>query len=171
MADSSKLLNYKQLAAKDIPDINLYMDQVITLIENTLDNYKKDEDQKLITKTMVNNYVKSEIIDKPIKKKYNKDQIMQLIMVYHLKNILNINDVDILLKYFMGQLEGSTEKLYEIFLSAQKEVFDELLENCGDDYDHSSEMKIHKKLKVLLTADINKRVLEEYIYSNINKKE
>ena len=57
---------------EELPDIELYMDQVITFIENNLSIYPFINSEKIITSSMINNYVKLNLIPKPIKKKYNK---------------------------------------------------------------------------------------------------
>ena len=77
----------------DIPDIDLYMDQVTTFMETKLSSFKRNKDDKILTKTMINNYAKAKIFPSPVKKKYNKNHIMMLILIYHLKYMLSINDI------------------------------------------------------------------------------
>ena len=78
------------LVSKDIPDLDLYMDQIMTLFETHLANNKKNEEDKLLTKTMINNYSKAKVIT-PVKgKKYTKEQILQMLIIYQLKNNLSI---------------------------------------------------------------------------------
>ena len=73
------------ITSKDIPDLDLYMDQIMTLFETHLANHKKNEDDKLLTKTMINNYSKAKVIT-PVKgKKYTKEQIIQMLIIYQLK--------------------------------------------------------------------------------------
>mgnify|MGYP000834552717 CR=1 FL=1 len=58
----------------EIPNIDLYIDQVVTLLENYLSNYIKSDNEKddnIVTKTMINNYVKHGVINPPVNKKYN----------------------------------------------------------------------------------------------------
>ena len=73
----------------DIPNIDLYMDQVTTYLGDKFKVTKRHEDDKLMTKTMINNYVKSHLLPSPEKKKYSKDHIMALIMIYFFKNIIS----------------------------------------------------------------------------------
>ena len=57
----------------DIPDIDLYMDQVTTLIDGKLRSTTRNPgDDKILTKTMINNYTKNDLLPPPIKKKYSK---------------------------------------------------------------------------------------------------
>ena len=85
------------LVSKDIPDLDLYMDQIMTLFETHLANNKKNEEDKLLTKTMINNYSKAKVIT-PVKgKKYTKEQIIQMLIIYQLKNNLSIQEIKELL--------------------------------------------------------------------------
>ncbi|MDO5813207.1 MAG: DUF1836 domain-containing protein [Bacillota bacterium] len=85
------------LISKDIPDLDLYMDQIMTLFETHLANNKKNEEDKLLTKTMINNYSKAKVIT-PVKgKKYTKEQIIQMLIIYQLKNNLSIQEIKELL--------------------------------------------------------------------------
>ena len=81
---------------EDIPNIDLYMDQVTTFMDKALGKHKRFEEDKILTKTMINNYTKAKIFPAPIKKKYSKTHIMLLIMIYHLKSVLSIRDIGVL---------------------------------------------------------------------------
>lgn len=100
----------------DIPAIDLYMDQIITLIEDKYAPNKRREGEKLLTKTMVNNYSKEGLI-KPIKgKKYSKEHILQMLVIYGLKNTLSIGEVKQVLRglYAQEHFDGKAlEKCYE----------------------------------------------------------
>lgn len=79
---------------EEIPNIDLYMDQVLSYIEGILSIYIKDEtSENLITKTMINNYVKQELIEPPVKKKYNRLHIAELFVICILKQVYSINDI------------------------------------------------------------------------------
>lgn len=86
------------LEIEDIPNINLYMDQVTTFMDEALRSYKRNPEDKILTKTMINNYTKAKIFPPPEKKKYTKHHIMLLVIIYHLKTILSMHDIGILLK-------------------------------------------------------------------------
>lgn len=103
---------------EDIPNIDLYVDQVTTFIESQLSSMKRNEDEKILTKTMINNYTKNHVLPSPDKKKYSRDHVLMLILIYYLKSFLSIKDIQLLLepvteKYFGTESELSFYELYE----------------------------------------------------------
>lgn len=89
----SVLKDVESFHIDDIPNIELYMDQVTTYLNDKFSASKRYEDDKLLTKTMINNYAKSRLLPPPEKKKYSKDHLITLIMIFFFKNVLSINDV------------------------------------------------------------------------------
>ena len=81
----------------DIPNIDLYMDQVTTFMDEHLRSSKRYEDDKVLTKTMINNYAKNNLLPPPVKKKYSKEHVLVMIFIYYFKNILSIKDIETLL--------------------------------------------------------------------------
>ena len=78
----------------EIPKIDLYLDQLVCLLEQYLSNYiKNDDSEKIITKTMINNYVKHNIINPPVNKKYNKEHMAYLFVIFILKQIYSIDEI------------------------------------------------------------------------------
>lgn len=109
----------------DIPNIELYMDQVTTFMEEHLAKTKRYPEDKVLTKTMINNYAKNDLLPPPVKKKYNKDHVMILILIYYFKNILSIKDIDTLLnpiteKYFDTEGEFQLKDVYEEICESEK---------------------------------------------------
>ena len=82
----------------DIPSIDLYMDQVTTFMEAHLKNTRRTSDDKVLTKTMINNYTKNHLLPPPEKKKYSKDHILLLILIYYYKNVLSLQDIQAVLQ-------------------------------------------------------------------------
>lgn len=122
-----KLNTINYVKPEVIPNIELYMDQVTSFIEDQLSDSKRRSDDKLLTKTMINNYTKNNLLPPPIKKKYSKEHVLCLIFIYYFKNILSINDIRTILgpitdKYF-GNKEGlNIEDVYnEVFRIEQEE--------------------------------------------------
>ncbi len=106
---------------QDVPNIDLYMDQVTTFMDQHLESTKRYSEDKLLTKTMINNYTKNDLLPSPVKKKYTKDHMFLLVFIYYLKNILSITDIQALLHpltemFFSGKGEVSLEEIYrEVF--------------------------------------------------------
>ena len=105
----------------DIPNIDLYMDQVTTFMEKELASSKRHEDDKILTKTMINNYAKNNLLPSPVKKKYSKEHIYILTFIYYFKNILSISDIQKMLNPLTEKFfdEGSKPDLDYIY----KEIF------------------------------------------------
>ena len=112
---------------EDIPNIDLYMDQVTTFMDKCLAQYKRYDDDKVLTKTMINNYTKAKIFPAPVKKKYSRTHLMLLIMIYHLKSVLSIKDIGILFQSALSEpnklkQEKMIESIYKGFVSLQKQT-------------------------------------------------
>ena len=114
------------IMSKDIPDLDLYMDQIMTLFETHLANNKKNEEDKLLTKTMINNYSKAKVIT-PVKgKKYTKEQILQMLIIYQLKNNLSIQEIKELLTPIY-ESDTDLSLLYDHFIDI-KQVMNQQLQ-------------------------------------------
>ena len=96
----------------ELPNIDLYMDQVLNYIENSLKDYIKS-DEKFLTKTMINNYVKHGILQPPINKKYNKLHIAELFAICILKQVYSISEIKELIA--LALKTNSAENSYNKF--------------------------------------------------------
>lgn len=130
------------IRAEDIPDIELYMDQVTTFMEQKLKNTTRNpETDKILTKTMINNYAKNDLLPPPVKKKYGRNHVLLLIFIYYYKNVLSIADIRSLLaplteRFFDAEGDMGLEKIYdEIFDLQDKEV-----ERLKEDVIHKFQM-------------------------------
>ena len=109
----------------EIPNIDLYMDQVTTFMEKQLESTKRYPQDKILTKTMINNYAKNDLLPPPVKKKYSKEHVLILIFIYYFKNILSIRDIDLLLKpltekYFGKDADFDLSSVYEEVCQMEK---------------------------------------------------
>lgn len=89
--DSLARIDY--IKPEELPNIDLYMDQVTTFMDDRLSISKRHSEDKVLTKTMINNYAKNNLLPPPVKKKYSKEHLLTLIFIYYLKNILSIGDI------------------------------------------------------------------------------
>lgn len=127
---------------EEIPNIDLYMDQVTTFMDEHLASAKRNEEDKVLTKTMINNYTKNHLLPPPVKKKYTREHVLMLIFIYYYKNILSIKDIETVLKplkekYFSGEGATSLSSLYEEVCRRGKEQIGPLKENIRDVYEKS----------------------------------
>lgn len=109
----------------DLPNIHLYMDQVTTFMDAQLESTKRHPQDKILTKTMINNYAKNRLLPPPEKKKYGKEHLLLLIFIYYFKNILSINDIQSLLgpitnKYFENKDGWNLKDIYTEVFSMEK---------------------------------------------------
>ena len=107
---------------EDIPNIDLYMDQVTTFMDTQLSSTKRYADDKILTKTMINNYAKNKLLPPPEKKRYSREHLLMLIFIYYFKSLLSFRDIEelfkpITAKHFTGH--GSSLSLEDIY----REVF------------------------------------------------
>lgn len=121
LEDWSQLLSAYHIPRwEELPDFDIYMDQVITLLERYL-NILQDGKSTLITSAMVNNYVKLKLIPKPVKKRYQKEHIAYLIAITLLKQILSISEVRDGISY-QASISG-THMAYNLFCEEQEKAF------------------------------------------------
>lgn len=124
---------------EDIPNIDLYMDQITTFMDNQLEASKRHEDDKILTKTMINNYAKNDLLPPPEKKKYSKEHVLTLIFIYYLKNILSISDIQSILnpitENYFGKKDGfDMEDVYNEVFNLEHEESQKLLKDLGKKY-------------------------------------
>lgn len=128
----SKLKNIDYIKPEDIPNIDLYMDQVTTFMDDQLASLKRFEDDKMLTKTMINNYTKNHLLPHPVKKKYSKNHMYMLIYIYYLKSMLSISDIkeiiNPLVEKFFDAGEDDEVNLTKIY----ETIFD--IENANSSY-------------------------------------
>ena len=142
------------IEVEDIPNIDLYMDQVTTFMDKCLAQYKRYDDDKVLTKTMINNYTKAKIFPAPVKKKYSRTHLMLLIMIYHLKSVLSIKDIGILFQSALSETntmkqEKMIESIYRGFVSLQKQTITYLTDAAEGKPDES----FYGKESILMYSD------------------
>ncbi len=110
----------------DIPNIDLYMDQVTTFMDSRLRSGARNPgDDKVLTKTMINNYAKNDLLPPPVKKKYSKEHVLLLIFIYYYKGVLSITDIQTLLgpiteHFFQNGEKFDLESIYQEVFNMEK---------------------------------------------------
>lgn len=125
---------------QDIPSIELYMDQITTFMDKHLSGNKRYDDDKILTKTMINNYSKNNLLPPSNKKRYSKDHIILLIYIFYLKNFLSINDIQKLLKpmtetYFASDTEFTMSDIYNDLFQLETEYGVKVRQSIYDVYE------------------------------------
>ena len=122
----------EHIRPEELPNIELYMDQVTTFMEQRLKTASRNpEDDKIMTKTMINNYVKNHLMPPPDKKKYSKEHMLLLIFIYYFKGFMSIGDIQTLMEpltkqYFGEDKDFKLEDIYREVFSMEKEEIDSL---------------------------------------------
>lgn len=171
----------------EIPKIDLYMDQVTTFMDEYLQPSKRYEDNKTLTKTMINNYSKNKLLPPSNKKKYSKNHVILLIFIYYLKNILTISDIQSIIqplveKFYEKEETIDLEEIYREILLYEKEQGKNLVKDVIKKYNLSKEAFQDIKDKeekeflsqfayvCMLSYDIyvKKRMIEKIIDTSLN---
>ena len=142
----------------ELPNLDLYLDQTVTLLEKYLQNYIGNKDEKIITKTMINNYVKAGLMKAPKKKKYNRTHIATVFVMCTLKQIYSINDI-----YELILLAIKTTRInhaYNQFCTAMEKAI--ALTFAGEQYTDEDNMTSEKYLlKNVVQSFANKLYVEK----------
>ena len=181
--------NIDYIDPEDIPNIDLYMDQVTTFMDEHLQSSKRFDNDKILTKTMINNYTKNDLLPPPVKKKYTKEHMLLLIFIYYFKNFLAINDIksilDPITEKFFNENDGlSLENIYEEIVKLAHENVNSQLrdiirklkksDEVFEDIEDPEEKKTLAKLAFIcmLSFDVwvKKNIIENIIDDTLGQK-
>ena len=129
---------------EDIPNIDLYMDQVLTFLDQELGTVREVNEDKAMTKTMINNYTKNQLLPPPEKKKYSRDHMLNLIFIYYFKNFLGLKDIKSILDPINEKYYGDSEGLdffdiYSDMVGYERKVTKEVTKDIIKKYNMSRE--------------------------------
>ena len=158
-----KLQKIDYVKPEELPNIDLYMDQVTTFMDSQLASTKRHEDDKILTKTMINNYTKNNLLPPPVKKKYSREHLLLLVFIYYFKNILSIKDIETVLaplteKYFPDGSSFELADIYKEVCKIEKEQLDSIKENVTATYEKSAETFTH------LADGEDKEILQQFAF-------
>ena len=122
---ASRIRSLDYIKIEDIPEIDLYMDQVIKFMDDHFASLKRYDGDKMLTKAMINNYTKNKLLPSPDKKKYGTDHMLLLIFIYYFKNVLSIKDINSILTPLIENFFSKQDK--DVSLS---DIYDEVFEVC-----------------------------------------
>ena len=136
-----------RIPAEDFPDIELYMDQITTFMNTRLEKTRRYPEDKILTKTMINNYTKNHLLPPSVRKKYAKEHLFMLIFIYHLKHMLSINDIQAMLnplsdRFFSPEDESSLtlQEIYDKTVSLCGERHPDILNDIRDVYEKTKDL-------------------------------
>ncbi len=175
----------KQLMVEDIPKIELYIDQVIQLFEEVFEDTKRNKEEKILTKTMINNYAKGKLFYPIPNKKYSRNHIMLISMIYQLKSVLSINDVKMVLEGINEkamQRDWNLENFYAGFLELQQhnvETFKDVVDKQSEaaarqasDMDDTEELEEVLLIASLVhTSNLYRKAAEKMIDELVERRE
>lgn len=171
----NNLTNYSLPDWKTMPDIDLYMDQVMTYLERELAPLVVEGQEKMITTWMINNYVKGNLLPSPVQKKYSKEHLGYMFAICSIKQILSISDIALLFNYVREKQQDATD-LYKFFRTTQAEMINSIanetinkiqtfLGNNEEISDLESEEYLHNLvLKLAIEAEVKKIIANKILY-------
>ncbi len=179
------------ISLDELPNIDLYMDQLTSFMDERLKKTTRYPDtDKILTKTMINNYTKNDLLPPPVRKKYSKDHMILLIFIYYCKSILSINDIRTLMeplrqRFGMDDDDFNLDDIYGTTYELQNEELMPAIEDIRKKYERAlltyQDIEVpeeeRKKLQMLsfitlLSYDVYvKKLLIEKILDNIRDDE
>jgi len=162
LVEDVKINNF--ITLEDIPDIDLYMDQVIQLFENKLGYLKRNEEDKILTKTMINNYSKGNLFMDIKNKKYSKNHIILIILIYELKSVISIPDIKVAFNNIVKSYDENSEDKIDLENLYKKHL--KMISKNDDDIKEEI-LNITKELENL-NAEEEKLLLLTYLAAKAN---
>ncbi len=140
----ASLSQIQYIRPEDMPDIDLYMDQVITFMDGEMQAMKRSPEDKVLTKAMINNYVKNKLLPPPERKKYSKEHLLTLIFIYYFKNSLSMEDIRNVLgpladRYWHAGDYPSLEEIYTAVFSLEDAEIQKVKDSIQDTFILSQE--------------------------------
>ncbi|MFU0833612.1 MAG: DUF1836 domain-containing protein [Oscillospiraceae bacterium] len=163
--------NSKPVEWNRLPEIYLYMDQVLTYMNKQLQLYARDENSNLLTSSMINNYVKDGVLPRPDKKRYSREHLAILTVICMLKQVLSIQDIAALTKKL--RLNASQSEIYDQFCSAQtaamKDVCDRIRSTSQQSEADLTRLAIELSIEANARRTAAERILSELAKSAENQ--
>lgn len=150
---------------EELPNLDLYLDQVVTFIEDIFQDYLASGDEKVLTKTMINNYVKQGVLSAPEKKKYNKTHVASLIAICIFKQIFSISDIAALIRLAMDSTD--TASAYNQFCIALEKAIAFVFE--GTAFEDQFEMNPERYLLKNAVLSFAHKLYVERTYLSVHR--
>lgn len=150
LVEKFKELNLQnQLKLEEIPELDLYMDQVTQLFDSKFNGSKRNEEDKALTKTMVNNYAKGKLLMSIKNKKYSKEHLILMSLIYNLKGGLSIGDIKSSLNNIVTTFENGEKypirELYSLYLNQYNEDLNDVEKTIEEKFNNIENMMLNEK--------------------------
>jgi hypothetical protein len=146
-----------------LPEIYLYMDQVLTFMNKKLRLYAREDDEAVLTSSMINNYVKVGVLPRPEQKKYSRDHLAVLLVICMLKQVLSIQDIDALIRTLLR--DASRSEMYnrfcEVQAAAMQEVCDRVEKSAPQGEAELTRLAIELSVEANARRTASERILSE----------
>lgn len=171
--DNSNLNEYKMWAENalkhklprwnELPEIDYYMDQVIEYMEQKLSFFVIEDASKLISPSIINNYVKQKLIPSPIKKRYSREHIANLLMICILKPTMAIGDIQCMIN---SQLDkDNLETVYNRFCSNQETITEDIFDKEPNFFTNFSNESLSMiSMNMSIESNVTKLLADKIIY-------
>lgn len=170
---SQEISEYRTPTWESLPQIPLYLDQVVSYLESQLQSLLVDEDEKTITPSMINNYVKKRLIQPPEKKKYGPNHLARLLAIYTIKQILPINKIAQFLHHFVR--EENTEEVLAEYCQRQDQALGSVAQRLQRELESADEEHLEELLRGLILEFVLEanamRMAAEYIIGVLEEPE
>ena len=161
---TSNIKKYNPISWDRLPELDLYMDQVTTFLNRQLDVFSVD-DEKMLTPSMINNYVKGEVVPRPERKKYNKEHLSMLMIICLLKSVLSLPEINMLLNGLTST--ASASEIYSDFLDILSKSTDDMAKQIPFDMvkNGTKEEKYSVVLKLAIQSNMLRLAASKILYS------
>ena len=151
-----------------LPEIYLYMDQVLTFLNKQLRLYARNDNESLLTSSMINNYVKDGVLPRPEQKKYSREHLAILLVICMLKQVLSIQDISSLIHTLLK--DASQAEMYNRFCEAQSAAMQDVCDRV-EKTAPQGEVEL-TRLAIEFSVEANaRRTASERILSELSRSE
>lgn len=161
--------HYDSASWERLPEIDLYMDQVITYMDRQLGSFQRTQKNKLLTPSMINNYVKDKVLDRPEQKKYSREHLAMLTVICMLKPVLAIQDVSSLLRYLLEN--GEKQEVYASFCDSQSAALKEICQRVLDTAADGESELVRLAVALSIEANVRRTVAERIVSELIDREQ
>lgn len=144
-----------------LPEIYLYMDQVLSYMDKQLELFERNPEEPLLTSSMVNNYVKAGVLPRPEQKKYSREHLTLLTLICLMKSVLSIPDIASLIQSRLK--EHSEKELYAAFSSAQNRALQEVCQRVREQNEKGEDSLTQLAMELSVEASARRTAAERIL--------